>query len=215
MSGARPVRDGDPLHVVDDRPFPPPAPPAVASDTASPYRLFWRRFRRRRMAYLAFWLLAMMYLVVVPFAETIAPYGRDQRFPDAISHPPQLVRLWGESGLAAPFIYATSMDVDLEAFKRNYTEDRSKPQTLRWLCDGEPYHLLGLVEIRTRLFCAADGGTLFLFGTDTVGRDVFSRVISGARVSLLLGFISVGLGAIPGVALGLIAAVVALALAFS
>ena len=103
MSGALPLRDGDPPHVVDDQPFPPPAPPAAPVDGASPFGQFWRRFRRRRLAYIAFWLLAFMYLVVVPFAEFLAPYGRDQRFPDAISHPPQLVRLWGENGPAAPF----------------------------------------------------------------------------------------------------------------
>ncbi len=148
MSGAAHPRDGAPPHGVDERPFPPPAPPQSSTGERSPFGQFWRRFRRRRLAWFAFWLLALMYLVVVPFAEFIAPYGRDQRFPDAISHPPQLVRIWGEQGLAMPFAYPTTMTVDLDAFKRVYAEDRTQPQSLRWFCDGEPYRLLGLVETR-------------------------------------------------------------------
>jgi peptide/nickel transport system permease protein len=204
MNPTLPAQDPPPPHWSDDRPFA-PAPPLVGQDRgAGAWRLMWRRFRRRRIAVLAFWFLVLLYLFVVPFAEFIAPYGSAQRFPDRIQHPPQLVRVW-DGAPAAPFAYATKSTVDLQQFRRIYMSDETKPQTLRWFCAGEPYRLLGLVEATTRLFCPAQGSTLFLFGTDNIGRDLFSRMVFGARISLTIGLIGVAISFVLGVFFGGIA----------
>ena len=45
----------------------------------------------------------------------------------------------------------------------------------------------------------------FLLGTDTLGRDLFSRILYGARVSLLVGFVATGVALIIGVSWGIVA----------
>ncbi|MFT0892144.1 ABC transporter permease [Pseudochelatococcus sp. G4_1912] len=180
-----------PPHYVDQEPFDPGASdPGRYMDEryyrASSLALIWWKFRRNRLAVVSALILLAFY-AMVPFVEVIAPYGQSQRNGDFLYAPPQPVHLFHEGRLVGPFVYPYSFTFNKETFTRDYIVDRTKPQPLRFICEGSPYEFWGLVEARTRLVCAPEGGTFFLLGTDRLGRDIFSRIIYGARISLTIG----------------------------
>lgn len=204
-----PPLDPPPPHWADTRPFDPAADAdgsgRLPDGVATPLGQIWRKFKRHRLGVAALWVLGFLYLIVVPFAEVLAPYGRDTRVAEAIYHPPQWPGLVHEGGLAAPFVYKTQARIDLQSFRRYFVEDLSKPLPVRFFCLGEPYHLLGLFESRFKLICPPEGGTLFLFGADSLGRDLFSRLLHGARISLTVGLIGVAISFVLGIGFGGIA----------
>lgn len=174
--------------------------PAVSIDPPS----FFRRLRARRLAFIAFLFLAVSY-AMLPFIELIAPYGPETRDSERVYAPPQSVRLFHDGALMGPFVYGYTSTVDVETFQRVFAIDNSKPQALRFFCSGESYRLFGLIPMSLRLICPTQGGTLYLLGTDRLGRDVLSRMLYGGRVSLTIGLIGVAISLLLGVTFGLLA----------
>jgi peptide/nickel transport system permease protein len=90
----------------------------------------------------------------------------------------------------------------METLRREYTEDRSRVHPIRFFCSGDPYRFWQLFDASFHLVCPGEGGTLFLAGTDRLGRDVLSRVIYGTRISLTIGLLGIilsfGLGMLFG-----------------
>ncbi|MEM9206448.1 MAG: ABC transporter permease, partial [Pseudomonadota bacterium] len=83
-----------------------------------------------------------------------------------------------------------------------YEQDPTQVQPLRFFCSGSEYSFWGLFDANFRLFCAADGGTLFLLGTDRLGRDQFSGLVYGARISLTVGLVGVFISMVLGIVIG-------------
>ena len=90
----------------------------------------------------------------------------------------------------------------MDTLKRVYTPDRTRPQPIRFFCSGEPYKFWGLFDADFHLVCPPEGGTLFLLGTDRLGRDMLSRLLYGGRISLTIGLVGVTLSYLIGITIG-------------
>lgn len=153
----------------------------------SQWQLAWRRFRHHKVGRAGAVIIALFFLMLI-FAEFLSPYPHTQQFRDATYAPPTRIHIFDENGrLTRPFVYAVKRTLNTELWQWEYTEDRSQKYYLRFFVRGAPYKLFGLIPTNLHLFGVEDGGKIFLFGTDEMGRDLFSRIMMGSRVSMVIG----------------------------
>ncbi|MCY3978065.1 MAG: ABC transporter permease [Chloroflexi bacterium] len=157
---------------------------------ASQWQLIWRKFRRHRLAMLSALVIIFLYSLAV-FAEFYSVNDYHKRHVKYAKAPPHTVRFIDEEGNfhLNPFIYDMTQKLDMDTLKRIYTEDRSKRYPVRFFVRGEPYKLLGLIDSDVHLMGVDDPALFFPFGTDELGRDLFSRTMHAARISLSIGFL--------------------------
>jgi peptide/nickel transport system permease protein len=157
---------------------------------AGQWKLMWWRFRRHKPAVVSAVFLALMYFSTL-ISEWIAPYDLHTRHSAYIFAPPQRVHLWHDGQFLGPFVYALKTTRDMETLQRVYTPDTTRPQPLRFFCFGDTYEFWGLIEGRFHFVCPPEGGRFFMLGTDRLGRDMFSRIVYAARISLTIGIIGI------------------------
>ncbi|MEE8443805.1 MAG: ABC transporter permease [Alphaproteobacteria bacterium] len=193
-------------HWVSPEPFSPQTAEVLSPEQeryyfASQWRMMWWRLKRHRLAVISGAVLAVMFFSVL-ISEVLSPYNLHSRNTDFIYAPPQGVHLFHEGRFVGPFVYGFDYRLNMENLKREYRPNPNKIQPIRFLCQGDAYRFWGLFEARFHLICPAKGGTLFLFGTDRLGRDMLSRIISGARISLTVGLFGITISFTLGLVIG-------------
>ncbi|SJM31404.1 ABC transporter permease [Mesorhizobium delmotii] len=168
---------------------------------ASQLRLMWWKFRMHRLAVISGIFLAALYFGIL-ICEFLAPYNLHTRNMDYIYSPPQRVHLFHNGQLVGPFVYGRQMTLDMDTLKRNYIENQDDVQRIRFFCKGDSYQFWGLIEGDRHFVCPAENGQLFLAGTDRLGRDVLSRIIYGARISLTIGLVGISFSFLLGIVIG-------------
>ncbi|HAJ18946.1 MAG TPA: peptide ABC transporter permease, partial [Rhodospirillaceae bacterium] len=206
------ARKPEPLdHFVSQAPFDAQAATLLTPEQekyylSSQWRLMWLKFRRHKLALWSGIYLILVYASIL-ISEVIAPYSFTHRHTDFIYAPPQEVRLFHDGSFIGPYVYPYDVKLNMEELRWDYTEDTSNPQKLRFLCTsddyaGSTYEFWGLFESNFHLVCPAAGGQFFFLGTDRLGRDIQSRIIQGARISLTVGLIGVTISFVLGITLG-------------
>lgn len=192
---------------IDDTPYDPNVDLSALDRTdmdAPNWVLVWRKFKRHKLGLISGIFLFFSYLML-PVAGFISPYTPNERNADYLYAPPQGIDLWHEGSFVGPHVHPTTAIADLERYVWTYETDESIAMPLQFFCEGGTYNLFGFIPSDTHLFCAPEGATVFLFGSDRLGRDVFSRILFGAQLSLTVGLIGITVSFLLGITFGSIA----------
>jgi peptide/nickel transport system permease protein len=169
---------------------------------ATQSQLMWWRFRKHKLA-MAGAIIVIIFYTVAVLADFLA-YS-DPHYTDANKNlmPPQRIT-WFDNGKFAPYVYAVKGARDPRTLKRVYVTDTTQKYPVVFFKPGYPYKVLG--QTATLHLISVEGAkpeeVLFVLGTDTLGRDLYSRLMVGTRTSLMIGLLGVTISLFLGVFLG-------------
>ncbi|MGQ9629325.1 MAG: ABC transporter permease [bacterium] len=168
--------------------------------TASQWRLMWWKFKKHKLAVASLWGLGILYLAAI-FSDFLSPNNPNDFFREYIHTPPSRIHIFSEGRIARPFVYEVNVKLNPQTWLKEYIEDKDKKRPIRLFHRGYSYRFLGLFETNVHLL-GVEGGRIFLFGADNLGRDIFARVIHGSRISLTIGLVGIAFTFVLGVLFG-------------
>ncbi len=171
---------------------------------ASQWQLMWWKFRKHKMAMFSGVVVILLYLMAL-FIEPLAPYNPEKQDAKYAFRPPTKVHFIDQAGrfYIQPFFYGTTSKRNLETLSLEFTEDYQEIHTLSLFVRGDEYKLWGLFPSNLHLIGTHDPeAKFFLLGADKQGRDVFSRIVYGSRISMSVGLLGVVLSFVFGIIIG-------------
>lgn len=169
---------------------------------ASQWQLMWRKFKKHKLAIFGSAVLAIFYITAI-FCEFFSTYDTYERYREYIYCPPQKIHFFDEEGNfhLRPFLYGLKGTSDPITWRKTYVEDKTQKCPIYFFVHGREYKLWNLFPGNVHFF-GVKKGTIFLFGTDKLGRDIFSRNLYAARISLSIGLVGIVLSFVLGIILG-------------
>lgn len=171
------------------------------------FELVWKKFQRSKPA-IAGGLMILALTVLAIFADFFSPNRLNELKMQAAFTPPQQIHFVDTEGNfhLRPFVYALVPSIDLQTLEPTWTEDTSKRYPIQFFVQSWEYKLFGLIPMRWHLFGVEEGGSIYILGTDKLGRDLWGKSCEAGRISLAMSlfgtFISVAIGSILGVVSG-------------
>ncbi|MCM8807463.1 MAG: ABC transporter permease [Candidatus Omnitrophica bacterium] len=155
--------------------------------------------KRNKLSYISFWIIIFLYLSAL-LADLISPYPYNKQFRDYPLCPPTRIHFfdYNRKFHLRPFVYEIRL---VNPALNKYEIVKEKKCPIYFLVKGERRKILGLFYSDRYLFGTKEG-KIFLFGTDIHGRDIFTRILYGARISLSIGIIGVSISFFLGFLIG-------------
>jgi len=178
----------------------------IGEHSLSHWQKAWIRFKRHPFSRWAGTVLIFLYLMAI-FADFVGPYPEAKSFRKYQFMRPTPIHFKTDDGRwTRPYVCKVERKRNLKTFKLEFNEDCSEHYTIYFIVHGYPYKLFGFIPADIHLFggpwVTEEKAHIFLWGTDDFGRDLFSRIWFGGRISLSIGIFAVIIAIFLGVTLG-------------